>query len=94
MGKKIYVGNMNFKTSEAALKDAFEEFGEVASVKLVIDHLTGRPKGFGFIEMVNDDDAMNAINAMNGKELDGRQLKVNEAHDKPRKPRFSRDDDR
>jgi RNA recognition motif-containing protein len=81
---KIYVGNLSFKTTEAELANAFAAHGAVQSASLVMDRETGRPRGFGFIEMA-DDDARNAIAALNGTELGGRQLTVNEA-----KPRESR----
>ncbi len=83
--KKIYVGNLSFSTSDSALRSAFEEHGEVLSASIVMDRETGRPRGFGFVEMANDDEAQAAINAMNGKNLDGRDLTVNEA--KPREDR-------
>ena len=79
---KIYVGNLSFNTNEEGLRAAFEAHGEVASATVVADRDTGRSRGFGFVEMSNDDQARAAINAMNGTELDGRQLTVNEA--KPR----------
>jgi cold-inducible RNA-binding protein len=79
---KIYVGNLSFNTNEDNLRAAFEAHGEVASATVVADRDTGRSRGFGFVEMSNDDQARAAINAMNGTELDGRQLTVNEA--KPR----------
>lgn len=82
MSKKIYVGNMNYKTDEETLKREFEAFGEVLSAKIVVDQMSRRSKGFAFVEMANDSEAMNAINALNGKEVDGRPLKVNEAIDK------------
>jgi cold-inducible RNA-binding protein len=81
---KIYVGNLSFQTSEQQLSAAFEGHGPVQSANLVMDRETGRPRGFGFVEMA-DDDARKAIDAMNGMELDGRQLTVNEA--KPRENR-------
>lgn len=83
MGKKIYVGNMNYNTSEEALRSTFEEFGNVESVKIITDHMTGRPKGFAFVEMTTEEEAQAAIDGTNGKEVDGRVLRVNEAHDKP-----------
>ncbi len=82
MSKKIYVGNMNYKTDEPTLRREFEAFGEVVSAKIVVDQFSGRSKGFAFSEMANDDDAKNAISSLNGKEVDGRPLKVNEAIDK------------
>ncbi|MHC4977220.1 MAG: RNA recognition motif domain-containing protein [Planctomycetota bacterium] len=81
---KIYVGNLSFDTSESALNAAFAAHGEVQSANLVMDRETGRPRGFGFVEM-SDDDARSAIEALDGKELDGRTLKVNEA--RPRENR-------
>ena len=83
MGKKIYVGNMDYNTTQETLEATFGEFGAVTSVKIITDHVTGRPKGFAFIEMETEEAAQNAINALNGKDLDGRALRVNEAHDKP-----------
>ena len=88
MSKKIYVGNMNYSTDESSLKDLFSEFGTVLSAKVITDQMTGRSKGFGFIEMENDSEASAAINALNGKECNGRNLKVNEAIDKPRRDRY------
>lgn len=81
---KIYVGNLNFNTTEDALQSAFGEFGEVTEVAVITDRETGRPRGFAFVTM-DDDGARKAIEALNGQELDGRTLNVNEA--KPREPR-------
>jgi RNA recognition motif-containing protein len=78
---KIYVGNLSFDTSEDGLRAAFSEFGEVEEAILITDRETGRPRGFGFVTMP-DDAARAAIEAMNGKELDGRTLNVNEARAK------------
>jgi len=75
----IYVGNLNYSLQEEELKEAFAEYGEVASVKIIKDKVTGRSKGFGFIEMDNDDEANNAIQELNGVEVKGRSLKVNQA---------------
>lgn len=77
----IYVGNLNYKTSEDSLRKLFEQFGEVQSVKLIKDRDTGKKKGFGFVEM-KDEYAQKAIDALNDKEFDGRNLKVNQAHSK------------
>jgi cold-inducible RNA-binding protein len=77
---KIYVGNLSFDTSEDALRTLFAQHGTVESVKLISDRETGRPRGFGFVEMSNAD-ASRAMQALNGKELDGRALKVNEAQE-------------
>ena len=78
MAKKIYVGNLSFQTSENDLSDLFAQFGEVESVKIITDRDTGRSKGFGFVEM-GEDSAEKAISQLNGKELNGRALTVNEA---------------
>ncbi len=79
----IYVGNLNFKVNEDSLKEVFEEFGAVNSAKIITDKYSGRSKGFGFIEMEDQSDATAAIEALNGKVLEGRDMVVNEA--KPRK---------
>jgi RNA recognition motif-containing protein len=79
--KKIYVGNLPFSATEAEIRELFGAHGEVASVNLITDRETGRPRGFGFVEMESGADE--AISALNGKEMDGRQLNVNEA--RPRK---------
>jgi len=76
---KLYVGNLSFSTSEAELREIFSAHGEVTSASLVMDRETGRPRGFGFVEFANADDAKNAINALNGKNIGGRDLTVNEA---------------
>lgn len=83
MSKKIYVGNLSFKSTEEDVRDHFASFGEVISVKLITDRETGRLRGFGFVEM-DDAGALKAIEALDGKDLDGRNLKVNEAQEKPR----------
>ena len=82
MGKKVYVGNMSYETSQADLEQMFGEHGTVESAQVIMDRDTGRSKGFGFIEMSNDDEAQAAITALDGKDCGGRALKVNEA--KPR----------
>ena len=79
---KIYVGNLSFNTSESQLRELFEEHGAVTSASLVMDRDTGRPRGFGFVEMSDDSAAQAAIAALNGQNVDGRDLTVNEA--KPR----------
>jgi len=84
MTKKLYVGNMNYSTDDASLKDLFSNYGNVFSAKVIIDRTTGKSKGFGFVEMENDDDAKKAIDSLNGKEFMGRNLRVNEAMEKPR----------
>jgi RNA recognition motif-containing protein len=73
---KLYVGNLSYGTSEQTVEEAFGAHGEVVSVKLIIDRGTGRPKGFGFVEMGSEAEAQSAVGAMNGAELEGRTLKV------------------
>ncbi|PPB51116.1 RNA-binding protein [Campylobacter hyointestinalis subsp. hyointestinalis] len=75
----IYVGNLSYRMSEAELREAFSEFGEVTRAKIVKDKETNRSKGFGFVEMSTDAEAKKAIEAMNGKDVCGRALRVNEA---------------
>ncbi|MGC6488303.1 MAG: RNA recognition motif domain-containing protein, partial [Planctomycetota bacterium] len=80
MGKRLYVGNLSFQTTEDALRDAFGADGrEVAEVKIMLERDTGRSRGFAFVEMGTDEDAQAAIEAMDGADLDGRPLRVNEA---------------
>lgn len=81
----IYVGNLSFKTTESELQALFEPHGAVQGVSIVMDRQTGRPRGFGFVEMPNDAEAKAAIEALNNKEFQGRVLTVNEA--RPREPR-------
>jgi RNA recognition motif-containing protein len=76
---KIYVGNLNFSTTNDELRAAFEVHGEVASAEIVIDRETGRPRGFGFVEMPNSEEAQAAMRALDGTALSGRTLTVNEA---------------
>lgn len=78
----IYVGNISFKLKENDLKNAFAEYGNVDSVKIIKDKISKKSKGYGFIEMPDEAEAENAINNLNGKELDGRVLKVHKAHPK------------
>jgi RNA recognition motif-containing protein len=85
MGTKLYVGNLNFSTTEDALRAAFAANGRtVKEVAIPSDRETGRPRGFAFVTMGSESDAKAAIAALDGKDLDGRSLKVNEAQDKPR----------
>ncbi len=79
----IYVGNLMFDVSESALREAFEEFGQVTEVRLIMDKYSGKSKGFGFIEMPDKAEAEKAMSEMNGKEFMGRALNVNEAKPKP-----------
>jgi RNA recognition motif-containing protein len=85
MAKKLYVGNLSYKTSEDGLKNFFAGFGTVESVKIISDRDSGNSKGFGFVEMSNDEEAQAAIAGANGQDFDGRKLKVNEAIEKPRR---------
>lgn len=85
MSKKIYAGNLPFSLEEEALRSLFSEFGAVDSVNIIIDRNTGRSKGFGFVEMADDDEAKKAIEELNGKDVSGRNIKVSEA--KPQQPR-------
>ena len=89
MAKKLYVGNLSYNTTEDTLRNYFAGFGTVASVKIIVDRETGNSKGFGFIEMGSDEEANAAIAGTNGTEVDGRQIRVNEAMDKPQRNRSS-----
>jgi cold-inducible RNA-binding protein len=82
VAKKLYVGNLSYETTEAALSELFGAIGEVLSVTLITDRVTGRPKGFGFIEMAEESAAQQAISQLHGQEVDGRSLKVAEARPK------------
>ena len=79
MSINIYVGNLSFDTTEEQLKELFEAHGAVLSAKIITDQFTGRSKGFGFVEMSNREEGMNAIKALDAMQLDGRSIKVNEA---------------
>jgi RNA recognition motif-containing protein len=79
MGKRLYVGNLAYATTDAVLRQMFEAHGSVTSAQIIMDRETGRSKGFGFVEMSSDDEAQAAIAALNGKQVDGRALTVNEA---------------
>ncbi len=76
---KIYVGNLSSETGESEVRELFGQFGDVGDVNLITDRDTGRPRGFGFVEIRNDQAAREAISSLDGKEVGGRQLKVNEA---------------
>jgi RNA recognition motif-containing protein len=86
----IYVGNLPYKATDEELRDMFTSFGDVVSARVITDHETGRSKGFGFVEMSDDEQAKAAIEELNGVELTGRPLTVNEA--RPRQPRGPRRD--
>ena len=81
----IYVGNLPYSATDQDLREAFEAFGEVSSVAVIIDKFTGQSKGFGFVEMGSSDDAQKAIEGLNGTDMQGRNLKINEA--RPREDR-------
>ena len=83
---RIYLGNLPYSSTEDDIEEAFRPYGEVGSVTIIRDRDTGRPKGFGFVEMPQDGEAQSAIAALNGREMGGRVLTVNEA--RPREPRF------
>ncbi len=85
MAQKLYVGGIPYSTTEAELRDSFAQAGEVVSAAIIIDRMTGRSKGFGFVEMANDSGAQAAIDMWNGKDFQGRKLTVNEA--RPMQPR-------
>ena len=85
MAKKLYVGNLSYATSDSDLQQMFEQFGTVQSAQIIMDRDSGRSKGFGFVEMGNDQEAQAAIAGLNGKEVGGRSLTVNEA--RPREDR-------
>jgi RNA recognition motif-containing protein len=82
MGKKLYVGNLPYSVNDQKLNEIFSAVGEVTSAKVITDYDSGRSKGFGFVEMANDDDAKKAITQLDGKDFDGRAIKVNEARPK------------
>ena len=78
MAKKLYVGGVPYSSTDADLRDAFAQCGEVLSASIIMDRMSGRSKGFGFVELANDEDAMKAIEMWNGKDFQGRKLTVNE----------------
>jgi RNA recognition motif-containing protein len=82
MGKRLHVGNLSYGTTEAELREVFATAGTVAEVKVVMDRDTGRPRGFAFVEMATDQEAQNAIAQLNGRGLDGRELRVNQAEER------------
>jgi RNA recognition motif-containing protein len=90
MGSKIYVGGLPYSTTEPRLSELFSAHGKVESARVITDKFTGRSRGFGFVEMANDDEAEAAIAAMDGTELDGRTLTVNKARPQESRPRPSR----
>ena len=86
MGKKLFVGNVPYNITEDQLKEIFSEAGEVASVAIITDKMTGRPRGFVFVEMTTDEAAAKAVEMLNGREIDGRALNVNEARPREDRP--------
>ncbi|MFZ0784968.1 MAG: RNA-binding protein, partial [Candidatus Acidiferrales bacterium] len=82
--KNLFVGNMSFQTTESELSELFKAFGQVSRVHIAMDRETGRARGFAFVEMPNDDEAAKAIAGLDGKDVGGRNLKVNEARPKER----------
>lgn len=92
MGAKIYVGGLPYSATDQHLSDLFSSHGSVASAKVITDKFTGQSRGFGFVEMSSDEEAARAIAALNGSQMDGRTLTVNEA--RPQEPRFGGGGDR
>jgi RNA recognition motif-containing protein len=82
MGRRLFVGNLSYNTTEMTLRDAFGQIGSVVDAKIVMDRDTGRPRGFAFVEMSSDQEAAQAIEQLNGRELDGRAIAVNEAQER------------
>jgi len=94
MNKKLYIGGLSYDTTEDTLKDLFSESGKVESAIVITDKMSGRSKGFGFVEMSTEEEAQKAMEALNGKEIDGRTVTVNEARPQESRPRsggFNRD---
>lgn len=87
----IYVGNLPYSTTDDDLRDAFEVYGTVDSARVIIDRVTDRSKGFGFVEMPNAQEGQNAISKLDGSQMEGRTLKVNEARPREARPRGPRD---
>lgn len=88
MAKKLFVGGLSYETTDSTLKEAFSQAGTVESAVVIMDKMSGRSKGFGFVEMSSDEEAQKAIEMLNGKDLDGRNITVNEARPmEPRPPR-------
>jgi RNA recognition motif-containing protein len=90
MSKKIYVGNLSYSSTDPELEELFGQYGEVVSAKVIMDRETQRSRGFGFVEMADDDAATAAISALDGQDLGGRKLRVNEAIERERRPRRDR----
>ena len=91
MTNRVYVGSLPYATTDAKLEEIFSQYGTVESARIITDKLTGRSKGFGIVQMSSGLEAQNAIQALNGSELDGRSLTVNEARPQERRPPFESD---
>ena len=85
MGNRLYVGNLAFDSTSETVRSAFQQFGEVTDVHIVMDRQTGQSRGFGFVTMGSQTEAATAMQSMNGAELDGRRLRVNEAEERPQR---------
>lgn len=86
MSRKIYVGNLNYATTDESVRELFTQFGPVESATILLDQTTGRTRGFGFVEMATEEAARKAIENLDGREFEGRRLRVNAAQEKPRRP--------
>ncbi|OPZ28466.1 MAG: RNA recognition motif [Lentisphaerae bacterium ADurb.BinA184] len=86
MAKKLFVGNLSWTTKDEGLRQAFEQFGEVTDAKVITERETGRSRGFGFVTYSRNEDAEKAVQTMNGADLDGRPIRVNEANERPDRP--------
>lgn len=91
MSSKLFVGNLSYSTGEAELRRAFEPIGALRSVAIITDRMTGKPRGFGFVEFERPDDAQSAISSLDGQQVDGRTISVSVARERERTPRFSND---
>lgn len=90
MSMNIYVGNLSYKINASDLRDLFEPFGEVVNAKIITDRYSGNSKGFGFIEMANRNEGQQAVDELNGKEIQGRTIKVSKAHSRRNNPDYRR----
>ena len=90
MANRVYVGNLSYSTTEEDLRSLFAAYGTVNSLNLISDRDTGRPKGFGFVEMSSEDEAHAAIAALNSREVDGRQIRVDLANERPQRKSYDR----
>ena len=90
MNKKLFIGGLSWNTSEAGLRETFEKFGDLDDIRIITDRDTGRSRGFGFVTFVEEEAAQRAIAEMDGSSLDGRNIKVNEAEEKPRRTNHQR----